>query len=872
MPRHKILPLVLSLFVLAVPLSVLAQTSPEAFLGFKVGADRKLADYNQIQAYFQKLASESPKIKVVEIGTTSLKKPMIMAVITSEANMARLDDYRGITRKLRDAAGLTPEEARRLSQEGKAILFITCNIHATEIASSQMSMELAYDLVTGRTPYDADKVLNDVIVLLAPTINPDGEQMVTEWYRKYVGTPYEGGNMPWVYHYYAGHDDNRDFFMMNLPETRAVNGVAYHDWIPQVHIDEHQMGSTAARLFLPPFMDPPMPNVLPLVWRSVSLCGAAMSYDLEKNGFKGVEHSRNFTGWWIAACDDTDWLHNCAGLLSEMASVRVATPIRIEPTEIPTDYADKSMSFVDPWPGGWWRLRDIVDYELTLSQSLVKAVAANKEDFLFNFYKMNKQSIETPMAGQPYAYVIPARQHDYPTTLKMIDVLMKGGLQVQQAKSGFMADDKSYPAGSFVVLLSQPYRTYAWALLGIQHYPDLRQYPGGPPIPPYDSAGWTLPLQMGVACDEIKAPFKADMERIETVPSPVYKDTDETVRAPWIALDARANASTPIVLALLRDKAEVYRSQAGFSAGGADLAAGSFLVKNDPAVTKALTQGLERWHLEAHPVPDVTAIAKEPLKSPRVALYQSWRGNMDEAWTRYLFDDMGIVYTTLHNADFKPAKGAKGAKVNLKDKCDVLIFADENYDIIKTGKPNPDSPYARYMGAGNWPPEYEGGIEKEGVDAVKAFVEQGGVLVTLNNACELVFKEFQPPVRSALERLERGKFFCPSSLLKIQVDNQSPIGYGMPAEAAAMFDRSLALDTSIPSYDWDRRVVASYPPKDVLMSGWLLGEEFIARKAAVVDAKYKKGRIILIGFRCQHRAESYGTYKFLLNALLYPGL
>jgi hypothetical protein len=869
MSRPKFLTAVLILCFLLVPLGLFAQTSPEDFLGFKVGADRKLADYNQIQAYFQKLASESPKVKVVEIGRSSLDKPMVMAIITSEANQANLDACRDITRKLRDAVGLTEDQARQLSRQGKPILFITCNIHATEIASSQMSMELAYDLVTGRTPYDADKILDDVIVLLAPTINPDGEQMVTEWYRKYVGTPYEGSNMPWLYHVYAGHDDNRDFFMMNLPETRAVNGVAYHDWIPQVHIDEHQMGSTGARLFLPPFMNPPIPNALPLVWRSVNLCGSAMAYDLQKAGFSGVEHGRSFTGWWIGACDDTDWLHNAAGLLSEMASVRIASPIRVEPTELSDEDVEKTMQMVDPWPGGWWRLRDIVDYELTLSKSLVKIVALNGEDFLFDFYRMNRTSIDTPMEGQPFAYVISARQNDYPTTLKMIEVLMLGGVQVHQARQEFVAAGKVYPAGSFVVLLGQPYRAYAWALLERQKYPDLRLYPGGPPIPPYDSAGWTLPLQMGVACDEIQSAFSVPMDRLERAPAPAVEPPPAT--AGWIALDSRANASFAVVISLLKDKAEAYRSQAPFKAGEAELAAGSFLIKNSPAVTQALPALLDRWHLKAPGLEDVSGVAKSAVKFPRLALYQSWRGNMDEGWTRFLFDDMGIPYTTLHNADFKPPKGSKAAKVNLRDKFDVLIFADENYDIIKTGKPSPNSPYARYMGLSTWPPEYEGGIEKEGIEAVKAFVEQGGILVTLNNACNLVFKEFQPPVRDALERVERSKFFCPSSILKLEVDDTTPIGYGLPREAAAMFVRSLAMDTSLPPYDWDRRVVASYPKSDILLSGWLLGGDVIARKAAVVDARYKKGRIILIGIRCQHRAESYGTYKFLLNALLYPG-
>jgi hypothetical protein len=869
MGNRKFLTGGLAALLLILPLGLTAQTSPEAFLGFKVGADRQLADYNQIQAYFKKLASESPRIKVLEIGTTSLDKPMIMAVISSEANMAKLEAYRGIARKLRDAAGLSADEARKLSREGKAILFITCSLHATEIAASQMSMELAYNLAVGRTPFDADKILNDVIVLLAPAINPDGVQMVTDWYRKYVGTPFEGGNMPWLYHRYAGHDNNRDFFMFNLPETRAVNTVLYHEWLPQVHIDEHQMGSTGARLFIPPFMDPPLPNAPPLLWKSVNLLGAGMSYDLQKNGFSGVEHGRSFTGWWIGACDDTDWLHNCVGLLSEMASVRIASPIKIEPTEIPKEYANKTMNFIDPWPGGWWRLRDIVDYELTLSLSLIKTMSLHKEDFLFNFYKMNRQAIDTRAPGQPYAFVIPSRQNDTPTALKMIDVLMRGGLEIHQAKENFLADGKAYPAGSFVVLLNQPYKAYAWTLLEKQKYPDLRQYPGGPPIPPYDSAGWTLPLQMGVACDEIEEAFKAKLEKIDRAPTPEIRTPAPA--AGWIALDSRANASFAVVFGLLKDKAEVYRSQSPFKAGDFELAAGSFLIKNSPAAAKSLPGLLGRWRLDARGLEDVSAVAKSPVRNPRIGLYQSWRGSMDEGWTRYIFDDMGIPYATLHNADFKPPQEAKDTKVNLKDKYDVLVFADESYDIIKTGKPSPNSERARFMGPANWPPEYEGGIDKEGVEALKAFVEQGGILVTLNNACELVFKEFQPPARNALEGVDRAKFFCPSSILKLVVDNGTPIGYGLPREAPAMFVRSLAMDTSLPPYDWDRKVVASYPAEDILLSGWLLGPEVIARKAAVVDTQYKKGRIILIGIRCQHRAESHGTYKFLLNALLYPG-
>jgi len=852
-----------SIYLLIIPTIITAQTSPEDFLGHKVGADYKLADYNQITAYFKKLNEESEKIKLLNIGKTTLGKPMLLAVITSKENMNQLDTFKGITRKLRNASGLTPDDARKLAKEGKAIILLTCNLHSTEIASSQMAMELAYNLVTGKTPYNADKVLNDVIVLLAPTINPDGEQMVTEWYRKYVGTKYEGSSMPWLYHHYAGHDDNRDWFMFNLLETQAITKVLYHDWIPQIHIDEHQMGSTGARLFVPPFMNPPVPTIHPLIWRGVALCGMNMSYDLQKNDLKGVVHDRSFTGWWIGACDDTSWLHNCIGILSEMASVKIASPIYIDPTEIPKSYTEKRMQFPDPWPGGWWRLRDIVDYELTLSLSLIKTAYLHKEDLLFNFYKMCKDAIEIQKEGQPYAFIISKDQRDYPTTLRMLEILKLGGVEIHQAKNEFTADGKIYPAGSFVVLMSQPYRPYAQALLEKQVYPDMRQYPGGPPIPPYDNAGWTLPLQMGIASAQIDRSFKADLAKLESIPYPETVAPEASSK--YIVLDSKKNAAYSTVFSLLKYKPEIYRSNSGINGDDFHACFGSFIVENTPQVQKALPALQEKWHLNAYGLDDISNIKKSPLKKHRLGLYQSWQSNMDEGWTRYVLDDLEIPFTTLHNKDFK---GTKKKKVDLNSKYDVIIFASENADIIKLGKPSPGSRYARYYSEG--PSEYAGGIGKEGIEALKKFVAEGGILVTLNDACNLVFKEFKSPARNALENIDRSKFLCPTSLLKIKVNKRSPIGYGLPTEAAAMFSRSLAIRTRIPSGEWDRTVVASYPEKDVLLSGWLLGEDAIARTAAVVDLKHKQGHIILIGFRCQHRAQSHGTYKFLLNALLYP--
>ncbi len=862
-PLKPVLVLALLIFTAMMPSFLSAQTPPDKFLGFRVGEDRKLADYNQIKAYFELLDKESPRLTVLNIGQTTLGKDMIMAVISSEDNLKNVDRYRQIARRLKEARGLTSGEARQLAKEGKAILLITCNIHSTEIAASQMAMELAYDLITGQGFFDVKEALNDVVVLLCPSINPDGQQMVVDWYRKYLGTEYEGSSMPWLYHHYAGHDDNRDFFMLNLAETRAVTRVLYHEWFPQIHIDEHQMGSNGARLFVPPFMDPPLPNIQPLLWRSVNLCGVNMAYDLQKHGYKGVVNGRSYTGWWIGSCDDTSWLHNVVGLLSEAASVRVATPIYIEPTEVSKEYFEKRMDFLDPWPGGWWRLRDIVDYELVLSKSLVKTAWLNKEDFLYNSYLMSKQSIEVKDRNQPYAFVITKDQPDYLTTLRMIEILQLGGVEVHQATRDFIADGRFYPAGSFVVLVAQPNKAYTWALLERQKYPDLRQYPGGPPVPPYDNAAWTLPLQMGVRCDQVDKPFEVPLNKVDKVEYPKASLPEGA----YLVLDPRLNATYAVTFGLLKNKAEVWRAKNGIKVGQAELPAGAFLIQNSSAVSRTLAGLLEKWPVKIESLADISSIDKAPLKFPRLAIYQSWRGNADEGWTRYMLDDLGFTYTILHNQDFK---STKTKKVDLKASFDVIILASENPEIIKTGRFSRGGEFARFF-ASQMPPEYEGGIGQEGVDALKAFVEAGGILVTLNQASELAMSELGAPARNSLSGVDRSKFFCPVSILRLKVDNTTPLGYGLGEEAAALFNQSLALDTWAPtSSKTNRKVVAYYPEDNILLSGWLLGEEYLSRKAAVVDVKSGLGHIALVGFRAQHRAQSHGTYKFVLNAIFYP--
>jgi hypothetical protein len=847
-----------------------AQTSPEEFLGHKVGADRKLADYNQIQAYFQKLDQESGKLKVLTIGQTTLGKPMIMVVISSEKNTVELDKYREINKKLRDARGLTDEDAKQLAKEGKVVVLISCNIHPYEIGSSQESMELAHRLVTGNTPFDADKVLDKVIVLLIPSAAPDGQQMVTEWYRKTLGTPYEGNPMPWI-DAQCANGNNRDWVTFNLPETKVLSRVLFHDWLPQIHDDKHQMGPDGPRCFVPPFIDPADPNIHPLIYTGIDLLGANMANDLQKNGFKGVEHARHWaSAWWKGSYNGTAMVHNTIGIFSEMASVRIATPIYIDPTELDETLHTKSLLMPNPWPGGWWRLRDIVDYELINSLSLLRTAYLHKENFLYNYYKMCKDSIEDGKKGDPFAFIFPQKQSDYPTTLRMLDILKFGGAEIHQAQEPYVADGKNYPKGSFVILMSQPYRPYVKGILEERKYPDILQYPGGIAVSLLDNASHTLPMQMGVSFSEIKKPFEAKLSKLESIPYPAV--TPPPASSPYIVLDSRVNASYSVVFALLGENAEAYRTEEKIKGEGFKAAVGSFIIKNSSQVQKALPALLEKWHLTAYPIEDITEIPKAPLKNPRIGLFQSWSGTEDEAWTRVALNDLEISFTSLHNKDFKNSKGKIAV---LREKVDVIIFADEKSRVIKSGA-NMES--LRF--SGTLPPEYQGGIEDEGIEALKNFVEQGGIVVSINNSCNFLLKEFEVPARNILEGVPWSEFFASKSLVKIKVDNKSPIGYGMPKEAAAMFAQStqsnraspgLAFSTSpVLPVGWERKIVASYAEDNVLLRGWISGEDKIARRATVIDAKYKKGHFILIGFLCQHRAQTRGTYKFLLNALLYP--
>ncbi|MCK7469733.1 MAG: hypothetical protein MZU95_02190 [Desulfomicrobium escambiense] len=853
-PRSPVMALALAALVL-VSGTLGAQTPPDKFLGHRVGEDRKLADYTQIKAYFEKLAQESNRIKLFTIGESVLKKPIIMAAISTPGEPGQARPLEGD----HPQAPRPPDDARRRGpqagqgRQGHRPHHLLPPRHRDrrlpDVDGAGLRPGHGQDLLRRR---EDPRRRRRPARSLATT--PTATRWSSTGTRNTSARKYEGGNMPWLYHHYAGHDNNRDWYMFNLPETRAVTKVLYHDWLPQIHVDEHQQGSNGARLFVPPFMDPPLPNIQPSVWRGVNLVGTEMSLRPpearpERRRQRPLLHGLVDRRLRRHVLAPQRHRHPQRGGLGP----RWPAPSTSSRTSSQTGYHEKRMDFVDPWPGGWWRLRDLVDYELVLSKSMIKTAGLHKEDFLFNFYQMYKNSVEKVEPGQPYAFVIPAVQRDYPTMLKMLEVLKTGGVEIHQAKADFIAGGRLYNGR---LVRGQDGPALQDLRLGPARKAEISGHAAIPRRPARHRPTTTPPgpcrCRWASSATRSMRPSRPSSRRSTPSPTPRSRPRARAgllrPRRPGQRLLRRGRRPAQGRGRGLADEGQGRRSRA------TSLQAGSFIVKNAAAVKKALPALAEKLDLAVLDVDDVSGLAKDPVKFPRIGLFQSWRGNMDEGWTRYVFDDLGIPYKTLHNADIK---GAKDQKVDLR--ADLRRHRlrrrerqhHQGHPARRRRRRNgrPNRPWPAWFRQGPVPPEYEGGIGQEGVDALKAFVEKGGRAGRAQRRlASSPSAEFGAPARNILTGVDRAKFFCPTSILRILVDNETPIGYGMPKEAAAMFVNSLAFDTFSPVLRLGPQGRGHLSRgRDPARAAGCSGEEYLARKAAVVDTKYKEGRIILIG-------------------------
>lgn len=719
--------------ILLFSLAIVAQVpSPRSVLGFEPTDDKTIADWGQIVDYFGKLGAASPKVEVREIGKTTNGAPLIVAFISSPQNIRNLEKYRQISAKLADPRTIKDEtELAGLIRDGKTIVSISCSIHSTEIVASQMSMNLAYQLATA-TDAETKEILDNTILLLIPSSNPDGVKIVADWYRKTLGTKSEGTAPPELYHHYAGHDNNRDWFMLNLVETQAINRLFWQQWFPQFVYDVHQQGQNASRFIIPPFYDPPNPRVAPSILREVGLIGYKMAADLQAKGVAGVATNSTYDTWWHGGFRSAPYYHNSIGILSEAASASLMSPVTIKREDLARNRNTRGLpnlletatNYPDTWEGGLWRPADIANIEMIASRSLLQMAAKFRPRYLRNFYDYGKANL-VKKDDEPLAFIVAAGQPNAEAVARFIEILTEQGIEVHEmtrelwVKMTPKADFHEMPLGGYLIFVNQPQKNNILSLFEKQVYPN-RLLPNGEAEVPYDVAGWTLPLQMGVEYDpawEIR-----DLE----------KDKPSLKRITFI---------------------NQVRSALGLNQTGTPFKG-----------------------------------AKYPLKSvPKVALYRGSTSSMDEGWTRLLLDTFSIVYRRLPDSDVRAGNFVcertvvPGPAIN----CDAVILPADNEATIVRG-----------LSADRYPAEFAGGIGEEGLENLKKYVNEGGKLICFDDSCDMVIRAFGLPIKNVLSGLKRSEFYNPGSIVKLDVDNQHRLGKGLRDEVAAYFSNSSAYEVA----------------------------------------------------------------------------
>ncbi len=863
--------------VAAITLGAHAQDipSPEEFLGHQVGADYKLVKWDRIVEYFRLVGERSDRMNVRDLGTTTEGRPFLLVEISSADTIANLEPHKANQRMIADPRLIRDEsEERRLILQSKVPVMVNCQLHSTETAASQMSMELAYDLVTGDSA-QVEEILNGTIVLLIPCANPDGQVMVSEWYERSLGEPWEGAGMPWLYQKYAGHDNNRDWFMLNLKETRLTTNVLYNEWFPTIVWDVHQMGNSNARLFVPPFHDPKNANVHPIIDQTLLIIGGHMAGDLARAGKQGVVHGAIYDNWWAGGFRTTPYRHNMVGILTEAASVNLASPIFQRKSEL--NGARRGMpeyemmtNFPDPWPGGWWRLRDIVEYEKIIAMSLFTLASRYHDRFQENYIHFGREALETGANEPPYAWLIPPDQRDPGSAYQMLERLHATAIEVHEAREPFEADGVEYPAGTRILYCAQPYRPHLMDMMERQVYPDRAMYPGGPAEPPYDMAGWTLPLQMGVRHVAVQRPFDASADKLNAIPAP--QGTVEDTDADYLLVLAGKNDDFRLMTRLHAEHV-VFQLHTGtkgdwIDSSGMSIPRGSIVIPNHDGVLEKVRTANEGLSTEVVGVSSIRSSTERAFLNavqPRTALYQPWTASMDEGWTRLALDSFEVPYTSIHNAEIRAG--------NLRDRYDCIVLPSISEGSLLTGR-SPDTTA----------PEYVGGIGEQGVVSLQDFVQAGGTLVCIDQSTNLVIKHFNAPVHNLVADKPTEEFYCPGSVLRLWMDVDHPLGYGMSEWYSGYFARSQAFglgpapaddaeptakveQTRSPDLRFNTHVVSRFSDTVLLESGWIRGDDLIRDKPAIVEIEYGRGHIELIGIGVQRRGQPHGTFRILFNAI-----
>ena len=817
-------------------------TTPEEFLGFRVGEDRKLAGWSDMVGYFNCLDSESDRVIVEEIGRSTEGLPFILCAISSPSNLSRMDDIREIQQSLADPSSLGERDPAPLIGKARTVVAVTCSIHATEVGGSQMSLELAYQLASSDTDRVRD-ILDNVILLLVPSMNPDGLVRVKDWYDASLGTHFEGSIPPYLYHKYTGHDNNRDWFMFTQKETRLVVEHIHNAWRPHITYDIHQTRADGMRMILPPLLDPIGPHVDPVIQSEMAALGSHMAAQLISEGKGGVAVNMVYDSY--SPSRSYPHYHGGLRILSEAASAKIATPIDIPVASLRDDRGErpkvKSWRHPLPWKGGRWSLRDIVEYDLSATLACLDHAARNREWWVRNAFETLERRVSSQ--SDPFAFVIPHRQHDLSATGELLDLLDFADVEVHQVEEQVLHEGVALEAGDYLIPSQQRFGSFAQTMLEKQSYPDVRQFPGGPPQKPYDATSHCLPLSMGVTCHELKNP--AELSKTRKAGPWQWKEfsggaAESDARA--FAVGPESNGAYKLVNRLLFDGHPVFRIGPASPEGNDGLSRGTWVIPASESAREALSS--EDAIARIRPIHSRPHEGLKLVRPPRVGVYASYVPSIEEGWTRFLFDSYGFKYTSLVDSDIK--------ETGLDSRFDCIIVPHQRVRQLRRG-----------FSSAHYSPRFSGGLGDRGIAGLRRFAERGGTIIAWDDSSRLLVHHLKLPVKNPLARMSTTDFFAPGSLLKINVDNGHPIGFGMPDCAAALYMNG-------PAYQVDKGdTIASFSDDETLLSGLLIGQEHIAGLSALISVPVGLGKIILFGFRPHFRAQARGTYKLLFNSVYY---
>ncbi len=911
-------------------------TTPKEALGFEIGDDYMLANYTQLAAWWKKLAAESDRVKLVDIGLTEEGRPQLMTIITSPENHKKLAHYKDIAQRLAHAEGLTDEQARALAHDGKAIVWIDGGLHAAEVLGAAQLMEFVYEMLSRNDP-ETLRILNDVIIL-AVHANPDGMELVSNWYmREPVPAKRKPPNdVPRLWQKYIGHDNNRDFYMSAMKESTNLNRQLYLEWFPQIMYNHHQTGPAGAVLFAPPFRDPFNYHFDPLVPLQIDMVGAAMHSRFAEEGKPGatMRSGASYSTWYNGGLRTTTYFHNMIGLLTETIGSPTPFELALVPArQLPTGDL--------PYPVApqTWHFRQSIEYSMTANRAVLDLASKYREDFLFNIYRMGRNSIQKgnqdtwtvtpqriealkaaaakekeadakrgvvataavdgPPEGSPFfdpraqpvpsklygttlhdpalrdprGYIVPSDQADFPTATKFVNTLLKNGVTVLRSTAAFDVAGKHYPANSWVIKTAQAFRPHILDMFEPQDHPNDFQYPGGPPIPPYDVTGYTLAYQMGVKFDRILEGFDGPFQKVDGLQQPPAGTILGPANASGYLISHAVNDSFLVINRLLKNGDEVYWLKNPMTVAGRSEGPGTMYVParaaTRPILEKAATQlGLTVQAVATRPTGDAIK-----LKPVRIGLWDQYGGSMTSGWLRWVFEQFEFPFEVVY-----PKTLDEG---NLATRFDVLVFPDGGIpraDLL--GRASGGRAF-RQPKPEEIPEEFRDRLGRvtaeKTIPQLKKFVEAGGTIVTLGGSGSLAQLLGLPLGNGLVEKLQSGvekplpreKFYIPGSLLQVSVDNTNPVAYGMGSTADVFFDNSPVFRMAPDASAKGVKPVAWFPNATPLRSGWAWGQGYLEGTVAAAEADMGEGKVFLLGVEAAFRGQPHGTYKLLFNSIYY---